>query len=69
MAGRNDDTHFWLMAFGKDGGFASASGTITPERGATRLEMHNLIRDNLIAENPVLNGASIIAFDIQPNKL
>lgn len=62
-------THFWLIAFISGRRHASASGTITPKSGATRMEMYNIIRDKLIADMPGLSEASIIAFNIQPNKL
>lgn len=62
-------THFWLIAFISDCRHLSASGTLTPKPGATRLDMYNLIRDDLVARTPGLRDASVIAFDIQPNKL
>jgi hypothetical protein len=64
-----DGTHFWLMAFAKNGRFSSACGTITPQAGWTRLDVHNLIRDDLFGKVPELRDASVIAFDLQPNKI
>lgn len=62
-------THFWLMTFADDRGHYGASGTTTPEPGATRMDMHNIIRTTLIEREPGLQGVPVIAFDIQPNKL
>ncbi|MFJ1865530.1 hypothetical protein ACIOD1_12945 [Streptomyces sp. NPDC088097] len=45
------------------------SGAITPPPGATRLDMFEKLRQQVLAEDPSYAEAAVISFDIQPNKL
>ncbi|MGP3686515.1 hypothetical protein ACTVZO_17715 [Streptomyces sp. IBSNAI002] len=45
------------------------SGAVTPPQGATRLDMFEVLRQQVIAEDPSHAEAVVIAFDIQPNEL
>jgi hypothetical protein len=62
-------THFWLMTFADERGHYGANGTMTPEPGATRIDMYNVIHATLVERDPDLRGVPVIAFDIQPNRL
>lgn len=66
-------THFWFMVIQtpRDGGLYvnSYQGTWTPEPGATRLDMFNIIRAFVNEKDPRSRGGAAVAFDIQPNEL
>ena len=66
-------THFWFMAIqtpNSRGYFvADYKGTITPEPGATRLDLFNELLDGVGQRWPESRGGVVLAFDIQPNKL
>ena len=65
--------HFYLMVIQTpiNGGVQTSEnyGTCTPEEGATRHDLFEAIKANAIRTNPVAAHGSVIAFDIQPNKL
>ncbi|MFD0437193.1 hypothetical protein [Streptomyces chartreusis] len=67
-------SHFWFMGLIKPNGVGSfstyrRSGTTTPPRGATRESMFEYLKANVIDTDPETAGATIMSFDIQPNKL
>ncbi|WP_327066826.1 hypothetical protein [Kitasatospora sp. NBC_01302] len=68
-------THFWFMSLMKaipgGGGFSThdRSGTCSPRTGNTRLDMFTELHGWVEATWPELAGATVIAFDIQPNKI
>ncbi|WP_280866520.1 hypothetical protein [Streptomyces sp. SAI-127] len=68
-----DGTHWWFMSFIQpDGlGFVTArrSGTCTPYEGATRSEMFERLRAQVSEADPSLAGATVMFFDIQPDRL
>jgi hypothetical protein len=45
------------------------TGTLTLKPGATRLELFNEIRAEFESRDPKVRGGTVLAFDIQPNKL
>lgn len=66
-------THFIFMALTvpTPNGFMTLrrSGVVTPPVGATRQDMFERLRQQVIAEDPSYAEAVVISFDIQPNKL
>lgn len=67
-------THFWFMTIQTpraDGRthVGEYSGTITPKRGETRLDLYRWLRADVCAKYPDSQSGSVIAFDLQPNKL
>jgi len=67
-------THFWFMSLilPNAAGFAAYRrvGHCTPEPGATRLDLFDMLLNMVKEKSPELNdGAVVISFDIQPNKL
>ncbi|MDT9688181.1 hypothetical protein Q5762_07395 [Streptomyces sp. P9(2023)] len=66
-------THFWFMTIQTPttGGFhiRDFSGTISPSRGRTRFDLFNELRKKVTEVDPKTEHGTVIAFDIQPNKL
>lgn len=66
-------THFWFMSFLQPtpNGFDTyrRSGHFNPPPGATRVDMFSVLRDEIERFTPELAGATVLAFDIQPNQL
>lgn len=62
-------THFWFASFTKNGDVISFSGTSTPTPDATRMDMFNEIVIEILTEHPEVDGAAVLAFDVQPNQL
>lgn len=61
-------THFFFMSLYAGGHVWRRSGHLTPERGWTRLDAFEYLMA-LVREEPELTSATVLAFDIQPNKL
>lgn len=65
--------YFWIMALvvnGPDGTHLfSGGGLVTPEPGETRLSLMERLRDELVSAEQVSEGAGVLAFDLQANKL
>jgi hypothetical protein len=47
----------------------SYQGLTTPERGETRIDLFNRIRQEIKSDYPSSVRGAVIAFDVQPNKL
>lgn len=66
-------THFWFMTLQaptRTGFYLNSyQGTRTPEQGLTRLDLFNSIKQEIEHRDPLIQGATVIAFDIQPNQL
>ena len=67
-------SHFWFMSFtqsapGRGVSTHYRSGSCNLQPGATRLDMFSILRTYVDETWPDLAGASVIAFDIQPNKI
>lgn len=67
-------SHFWLMVIHTprtDGRthVGTYTGTITPKRGESRLDLFNYLRGYCYAKYPDSQDGSVTAFDIQPNKI
>lgn len=66
-------THFYFMVIQTpvEGGFqmSESCGTITPRKGATRRELYDFIRADVVRRSPVAAHGNVVAFDVQPNEL
>ncbi|MFI9598965.1 hypothetical protein ACIHCX_03620 [Streptomyces sp. NPDC052043] len=66
-------SHFWMMTIQTPNAagynVTDYQGTLTPARGATRLDLFNEIREEIYRESPHSRGGVVIAFDVQPNQL
>lgn len=66
-------THFWFVAIQTPAAsgynLGHYWGTVTPGAEATRLDLFNWLISDVYERNPRARGGSVIAFDIQPNKL
>ncbi|MFD9368790.1 hypothetical protein ACFWA6_13950 [Streptomyces sp. NPDC060020] len=63
-------THFWFMVILVPGGsLMTVRATITPQRGRTRLDLFDQIREEVASLHPETRDGQVVAFDIQPNKL
>lgn len=67
-------THFFLITIqyprpGGTVGITSANGAWTPARKSTRLDVFNAIRAELESQYPECRGGTVLAFDLQPNRL
>lgn len=63
-------SHFWFITIqASNGKSATVSGTVTPGRGKTRLDLFNDLLAKANAEVPGMTGGSILAFDVQPNQI
>lgn len=67
-------SHFWLMVIqwpDKTVGntVGSYQGVTTPERGETRLDLFNRVREQIRSDYPDSRVGAVIAFDVQPNHL
>jgi hypothetical protein len=68
-----EGSHFWIMTLvvnDSDGTHLfSGGGLVTPDPGVTRLSLMTRLRDELVSAEQVSQGAGVLAFDLQPNKL
>jgi hypothetical protein len=66
-------THFYFMVIQTsiNGGTQVSEnyGTLTPNEGATRIDLYEAVKADAIRRNPIAAHGAVIAFDIQPNKL
>jgi hypothetical protein len=66
-------THFYFMVIETHtpGGSQTSEnyGTLTPDSGATRIDLYQAIKAEAIRRNPLAAHGAVVAFDIQPNKL
>lgn len=73
MAEAAAGSHFWIMTLvvnGPDGTHLfSGGGLVTPEPGETRLSLMERLRDELVDAEQIPDGAGVLSFDLQPNKL
>jgi hypothetical protein len=69
----SDGTHFWFMSLylATPEGFAfyRRTGTYTPNPGGTRTAAFEKLLDHVKEKSPELQGAVVVAFDMQPNAL
>ncbi|GHB15034.1 hypothetical protein GCM10018777_55900 [Streptomyces albogriseolus] len=66
-------THFWFMSMQTKNAAGyylnSYQGTVTPARGATRMDLFNEVRGFVEENDPRSKGGIVLAFDIQRNKI
>jgi hypothetical protein len=67
-------THFFFMSFLNpvgNGMFKTfhRSGTFTPSQGSTRVDMFDSLLGTVQEQSPELEGAVVMSFDIQPNRI
>ncbi|MFF7879126.1 hypothetical protein ACOMD4_15725 [Streptomyces anulatus] len=62
-------THFFFMSLYTPGHVWRRSGHFTPLPGMTRVDAFERLFTDLAAASPELEGATVLAFDIQPNTL
>lgn len=58
-----------MVIQGPSNSVGSYQGLTTPERGETRIDLFNRIRQEIERDYPSSVRGAVIAFDVQPNKL
>ncbi|WP_406218547.1 hypothetical protein [Streptomyces canus] len=63
-------THFWVLSVDKPGRVSTTrSGTCTPAPGSTRESVYRDIYLSVTDADPILRGATVLFFSLEPNRL
>ncbi|GAA4025385.1 hypothetical protein [Streptomyces plumbiresistens] len=63
-------THFWVLSVDKPGRVSTTrSGTYTPAPGSTRESVYRDIYLAITDADPILRGATVLFFSLEPNRL
>ena len=65
-------THFWVMTVdrpGRERATATQTGTYTPRPGSTREDAYHTIYASVTGTDPLLRGALVLFFSLEPNQL
>ncbi|MDT0480331.1 hypothetical protein [Streptomyces doebereineriae] len=63
-------THFWVLSVDKPGRVSTTrSGTCTPASGSTRESVYRNIYLSVTDADPILRGATVLFFSLEPNRL
>ncbi|MFF1723719.1 hypothetical protein [Streptomyces sviceus] len=68
--GNRSGTHFWVLSVDKPGRVSTTrSGTYTPAPGSTRESAYQDIYLSVTNADPILRGATVLFFSLEPNRL